>query len=574
MPSTYTYPRYAYRRPAELDSPGATPRHPVVVVGAGPVGLATAIDLAQQGLAVVLLDDDDTVSVGSRGLCYAKRTLEVLDRLGCGEAVAAKGVTWNIGRTFFGNEEVFRFNLQPEPDHHRPGMVNLQQYHLEEFMVRRAAALPFIDLRWKHRVVAVAPQDDGVRVEVQTADGRYALQADWLVVADGARSPVRTMLGLEVEGKVFRDRFLIVDVVLKQPMFAGNSAERWFWFEPPFHPGAGAQAGTGAPASSSVLLHREADNVWRIDFQLGWGADPELEARPERVIPRLHAMLGPDAEFDLEWVSVYTFQCRRLQRLRHGRVLFAGDAAHQVSPFGARGANSGVQDADNLGWKLALVLQGHASEALLDSYSDERIAAADENILESTRSTDFITPRSQVAKDFRDAVLTLAREHPFARLLVNSGRLSVPAQLGRSPLNTPDRAVFECRMAPGSAMEDAPLRHQGQDGWLLQHAGGRFVMMLFAPTTALDAAAQAAIRALAGAPLAVHTLLIVSRDAAGEPPAGCTVLLDHRQLVARRYGARPGSVYLLRPDQHVAARWHHLSLPEVNAALARATAQV
>ena len=264
----------------------------------------------------------------------------MLDRIGCGQPVVDKGVTWNVGRTFFGEREVFNFNLLPEAGHQRPGMVNLQQYYLEQYLVERAQQLPLIDLRWKHKVTAVTPQDSsnnpGATVQVETADGAYTLHADWLVVADGARSPVRRHLGLDIEGKVFQDRFLIADVVMKAEMFAEGAAERWFWFDPPFHP------------NQSVLLHREADNVWRIDFQLGWDADPEAEKQPERVIPRIQAMLGPDREFELEWVSVYTFQCRRMQSFRHGRVLFAGDAAHQVSPFGARGANSGLQDSDNL----------------------------------------------------------------------------------------------------------------------------------------------------------------------------------------------------------------------------------
>jgi 3-(3-hydroxy-phenyl)propionate hydroxylase len=333
MLSTYTYPRYAYRRPANLDQPGQITRHPVVVIGAGPVGLAAAIDLAQQGLPVLLLDDDDTVSVGSRGLCYAKRALEVLDRIGCGQPVVDKGVTWNVGRTFFGEREVFNFNLLPEAGHQRPGMVNLQQYYLEQYLVERAQQLPGIDLRWKNKVLAVTPQEDGATVQVETADGTYTLHADWLVVADGARSPVRRHLGLDIEGKVFQDRFLIADVVMK----ADFPAERWFWFDPPFHP------------NQSVLLHREADNVWRIDFQLGWDADPEAEKQPERVIPRIQAMLGPDREFELEWVSVYTFQCRRMQSFRHGRVLFAGDAAHQVcrTPTTWRGNSS----SSSPGWR-------------------------------------------------------------------------------------------------------------------------------------------------------------------------------------------------------------------------------
>ena len=587
MLSTYTYPRYAYRRPSELDAPERSHRHPVVVVGAGPVGLAAAIDLAQQGLHVVLLDDDDTVSVGSRGLCYAKRTLEILDRLGCGDAVVDKGVTWNVGRTFHREAEVFNFNLLPEPDHRRPGMVNLQQYYLEQFLVERAMALPGIDLRWKHKVTSVAHQGDGATVTVETADGSYALHADWLLVADGARSPIRRMMGLDMEGQVFQDRFLIADVVMKQPLFEAGKAERWFWFDPPFHPG------------QSVLLHREADDVWRIDFQLGWDADPEAEKQPERVIPRIRQMLAqvkhpqsqaaaaaspppgavlpgegePDRagqEFELEWVSVYTFQCRRMQRFRHGRVLFAGDCAHQVSPFGARGANSGLQDTDNLAWKLKLVLAGLAPERLLDSYSDERVAAADENLMNSTRSTDFITPKSQVSKDLRNAVLTLARDHAFARALVNSGRLSVPAHLLQSPLNTPDVEAFDSVLQPGSPLADAPVLHERQGDWLLRHVGGHFVLLLFATAAqALDSPARSAIAELARARIPVHTLLVVERD--GDAPAGATLLVDHRQRVRERLDGRPGTAYLLRPDQHVAARWRQLDLAAVQAALARAT---
>ena len=562
MLSTYTYPRYAYRRPTELDAPGQAHRHPVVVVGAGPVGLAAAIDLAQQGQAVVLLDDDNTVSVGSRGLCYAKRTLEILDRLGCGQAVVDKGVTWNVGRTFHREREVFNFNLLPEPDHQRPGMVNLQQYHLEQTLVERAMALPTLDLRWMNKVSAVTPQTDGVLLQVETADGAYTLHADWLVVADGARSPIRRSMGLDMDGQVFKDRFLIADVVLKQPLFDDGKAERWFWFDPPFHPG------------QSVLLHREADNVWRIDFQLGWDADPEAEKQPERVIPRIRAVLGPERDFELEWVSVYTFQCRRMQRFRHGRVLFVGDAAHQVSPFGARGGNSGIQDSDNLAWKLKLVIDGLADASLLDSYSDERVAAADENLMHSTRSTDFITPKSAVSHDFRNAVLTLAQDHAFARALVNSGRLSVPTHLLDSALNTPDAEAdafdaFDGVMHPGAPLADAPVLHQGRDDWLLRHTGGHFTLLLFVPT-GLDAQTLSTVATLAQGRIALCTVLVAVAD--GEAPRGTALLVDTKGRVAERLDGRPGTAYLLRPDQHVAARWRQLDLHQLQAALARATA--
>ncbi len=304
----------------------------MVVVGAGPVGLAAAIDLAQRDIPVLVLDDDDTVSVGSRAICYAKRTLEILDRLGCGEPIVQKGVGWNVGKVFHGDRLTFQFDLMPEPGHHRPAFVNLQQYYFEEYMVQRAEALAAAEIRWKHRVVDVARDNQCVRLRVATQDGEYALTCDWLIVCDGSRSPIRHMMGLDTEGHVFHDRFLIADI----HMTTDFPTERWFWFDPPFH------------RNQSVLLHRQADSVWRVDFQLGADADPEEEKKPENILPRLRAMLGADVDFEIEWASVYTFQCRRMQKFRHGRILFAGDSAHLVSPFGARGANSGVQDTDNL----------------------------------------------------------------------------------------------------------------------------------------------------------------------------------------------------------------------------------
>jgi 3-(3-hydroxy-phenyl)propionate hydroxylase len=297
-----------------------------------------------------------------------------------------------------------------------------------------------------------------------------------------------------------------------------------------------------------------------MDFQLGWDADPEAEKQPERVGPRIRAALDSQGfghiDFELEWVSVYTFQCRRMARFRHGRLLFVGDAAHQVSPFGARGANSGVQDVDNLVWKLDRVLRGLASEALLDSYDAERGAAADENLLNSTRSTDFMTPRSRASKVLRDAVLSLAAEHPFARSLVNSGRLSVPAALVASPLNTPDVDAFEGWMVPGAPADDAPLPG---GRWLLNSLAPDFTLLLFVdrygdPETLNGM--QAAIRTLVGG----YTGL-------------CTLAVPCDGVAAQRYDARPGTVYLLRPDQHVAARWRSLDVAAVRAAVARASAQ-
>ena len=540
---TYVQPRYGYARCADQD--GTAGRRPVAIVGAGPVGLALAIDLGLRGVPVVVLDDDDTVSVGSRAICYAKRTLEILDRLGCAEPICRKGVGWNVGKVFHRDALVFQFELVHESRHHRPGMVNLQQYHLEEALVARAREVPCVELRWKHKVTGVRAADDRVEVSVETPEGPYALDCAWLVACDGARSPVRGMLGLESEGQVFRDRFLIADI----HMHSDFPPERWFWFDPPFHPG------------QSVLLHRQADDVWRVDFQLGWDADPDEERKPERILPRLRAMLGPEARFEIEWASVYTFQCRRMKRFRHGRVLFAGDAAHLVSPFGARGANSGFQDADNLAWKLALVVRGLAPEALLDSYDAERTAAADENLAHSTRSTDFITPKSAMSRTFRDAVLELAKRHAFARKLVNSGRLSTPAVLARSPLNTPDAdpdfPTGAGAMVPGAPAADAPVA--GDDGpWLLRYLERGFTLLSFGPLPAAEVAA------LAERPVPVHVVQV-----GGAAVNGARRIDDPEGLCAARYAALPGTCYLVRPDQHVAARWRRFDRRAVDGALDR-----
>jgi 3-(3-hydroxy-phenyl)propionate hydroxylase len=557
MPIDYQTLRFDYVRAPDQDAESGV-IHRVVIVGAGPVGLTAAIDLAQRGVETIVVDNDDTLSTGSRAICFAKRTLEIFDRLGCGDRMVEKGVSWNVGKVFLQDELIYTFNLLPETGHARPAFINLQQYYVEGYLAERAMQLNNLQLRWKNNVVGVAQRDDHVELQVETPDGVYPLRAQYVIAADGARSPLRGMLGLDSKGRTFKDRFLIADVKMK----ASFPTERWFWFDPPFH------------RNQSVLLHRQPDDVWRIDFQLGWDADPVAEVAPERVIPRVKALLGENVEFDLEWVSVYTFSCRRMDSFRHGRVLFAGDSAHGVSPFGARGANSGVQDADNLVWKLKLVIDGAAPPALLDTYASEREYAADENILNSTRATDFITPKSPVSRLFRDATLKLSKDYPFARRIVNSGRLSVPAVLSGSPLNTPDAKddVFSCSMIPGAVSADAPVSVEGKDAWFLNQLGsGEFTGLYFCGIGDDVATTAGQLAALAHLPIPVRPLIVVPRGGSACARSDALVVEDVEGILAHRFDARPGTFYLLRPDQHVCARWRELKIDSISAALRRAT---
>lgn len=534
MNKIFEIPLYPYARSADQDAD--TPvRRKVVVVGAGPIGLGAAIDLAQHGVEVIVVDDNDKVSWGSRAVCYAKRPLEILDRLGCGKPMVEKGVEWNLGKVFFDDRKVYEFNLLPEEGHEFPAMINLQQYYFEEYMVNRVVELQKsgapIELRGNNKVLSVKDQGDHAKLLIETPEGEYALEADWVIACDGAGSPIRQMMGLDFVGRVFEDNFLIADVI----MDADFPTERWFWFDPPFNRG------------QSALLHKQPDNVWRIDLQLGWDIDKEEEQKPENVIPRLKAMLGEDVNFELEWVSIYTFQCRRMEDFRKGRVLFAGDSAHQVSPFGARGANSGLQDTDNLAWKLKMVIDGTAPESLLDSYSIERVHGADENILNSSRSTDFITPKSDMSRVLRDAVLDLSEKHEFARPLVNSGRLSVPCTYDGSPLNTADGLTdAPARSRPGSPCSDAPVG----DGFLLPQLGDGFTVL----TIDADAPASVSVGGVTAKRLALSAR-------------------DNPMLAERYLGAAGSGVYLIRPDQHVAARFAAFDETGMQAALARACGQ-
>jgi 3-(3-hydroxy-phenyl)propionate hydroxylase len=511
------------------------PEHlPFVIIGSGPVGLALALDLARRGHAVTLLTAFEFVALGSKAICFAKQSLDYFDRLGIGARVSEKGVTWNTGKLFWQDrpDPLYEFNLLPVADQKNPAFVNIQQYHVEDYLLDALEAMDNVDIRWGHRVADVHVADmhaaDSVaQLSIETEDGAYNLVTDHVLACDGYNSKIRQTMGLSFEGRVFEDNFLIADIKFTGAEATSRPSERWFWFDPPFCPGG------------TALLHKQPDDVWRLDFQLGWNIDREAALAPENVEPFVRGMLGQDIAFKKEWYSVYTFQCRRMARFVHGPVVFVGDSAHLVSPFGARGANGGLADADNIAWKLDLVLRGRAPQALLQSYDDERVMGADENILNSSRATDFMTPKNTQSRAFRDAVLELSADYAFARPFINSGRLSMPTPYHHSPLSTPDVDEWDGGPQPGHPCVDAPLGDVNGEPWLLEKLGADFSVLHFGK----------------------------------EPPASTvrTFVIDNAPLATSRYDAERGATYLIRPDQVVAARWKHPTKDGIAVALARAT---
>lgn len=520
----YELPEYPFTPPPELRGE-APQRYPIVIVGAGPAGLTLACDLAQRGVRAVLIDDDHTVGVrgaSSRGICYAQKSLEIMDRLGIGDRIVNKGVAWSFGRTFSGDEEVYSFNLQNQSVSRQPPFVNLQQFYIEWFLVDRIQALGLTDLRWDSRVSVVQPQADHVVLQVQTPQGSYRLEASYLIDATGANSPIRQQLGLETHSSRSTDRWCITDVRFKKPL----PVERWTWVDAPFNNGR------------AVWQHLMADDVWRMDYQMSEDMDPEVISRPEVAGERIRAQLGDDVEFEFVWIGPYQYRDHLLDDFRHGRVFFIGDSAHVVSPFGARGGNTGIQDAFNLGWKLALVTTGQAPDSLLDSYSTERQPAAAENLRVTSRSARFLAPRSPAEQVLRRAVLKLARRHAFARPLVNTGRMSVANDYRASPwLPQGSRTLQNLTL----------LDAQGQSQSLMDllRQGTRFVGLWFAPPLG---EAQHACRELAALPVDLYAIghsevLPVKQDPEG--------------VLARHLGLDPaacaGTLCLVRPDAYLAA---------------------
>ena len=538
----------------------------VVVVGAGPVGLCLVALLARLGVPCVLLEAGGRLEnrAGSRAICIQRDVLEILERIGCGREVVAAGQIVRRGRTYFGKRELFATELGIDPSALFPPYVSYPQAALEERIlacVEAAAAAGAVELRWSHSVEAVESIESvegvdrdggGVRVRARGPSGEVAtFEGSYVVGCDGARSTVRAQAGIALEGYTHSDSFLIADVRARVPYPEG---ERHFFFSPPFNRGR------------QVLMFPQPGGVWRIDWQVSDElGDAAAEKGSGRLDDRMRALAG-HTDYELVWSSAYRFQQRVAARFRSGRVLLAGDAAHLMAPFGARGMNSGIADAENLAWKLAWVLRGDASPALLDTYDTERRAAARHNVDTVGRSLRFMAPPSRRERLVRDATLHASRFWASARRRVDGGRMYEPftyrdGALGGAASDTSAPHV-------GALASDARCTSfatgGGRRSVRLRELFGRSFVALYLPAHPSGPAGLASAAAFAASLHASRTaprtspridayVVLASGVVPVDHEAGGSLLVDESGALLARYGDVRGGVLLVRPDGHIAA---------------------
>lgn len=540
-PSSYfPYEVYPFQRPPEMGGQ-ATGSHPVVVVGAGPVGLVLAIQLIQQGVKPVLIEAEAQVSGGSRALALTRRSMEIMEQCGVADRFLGEAIVWNEGRSYYRGAVVHHLEIPRSDDDKFAPMTNLAQCWIEKFLLDRALELG-VDVRFQTRLDAMRVEDDAITLSLDTPEGPYTLTADWVAGCDGARSTVRKLQNLRFEGRSYESRFVIADFRMQLDEPPGRRC----YFDPPWLPGHAA------------LMHKAPHEIWRLDYQVPEDVSDEEALAPERIRSHIAAHLdyiGVKEPWTLEWTTLYKPNTLTLARYNHGRVMYCGDAAHLLPVFGVRGMNTGVQDAANLAWKLAAVVKGQAGPGLLDTFSSERVADARQICFEAARSTRMMAPPSRGFSVLQQAVLSLSLDHEFTRGLLH-WRTSRPIDYAQSPLSwhDEDERSFANGPAPGGPPSNVLLQDSGgRPSHLLDFVRPQFNVLVFGSSADLWQAIHQDVCAVREGGLPLRLIAVRSDNAC---PAGAdAVVHDGAGRAHAQWDAQEGAVYVLRPDLHVCARW-------------------
>lgn len=550
QPRPSIYYNYQVHQPWLASQHGAQKRQPVVIVGSGPAGMVLALELARHGVPSVILTSELQVTQGSRAIVFTRRSMEVLQQVGVADRMMQAGLPWRFGNSFYRGQRVFRMEAPYDEDDRFFPMLNIQQQYMEEYLLDACEASGLIEVRWGNKVSHVAQAQGFAVATVDTPEGEYSLEAQWLVAADGGRSGIRSQMNLAMEGTSYEGFFVIADIKIDLPF----PTERLAYFDPDWNRG------------NTILMHREPHGIWRVDYQLPAGESPEDALTPASLTARINAQLDMigfgGTPWELDWSSVYSARTLTLPDFVHGRVIFTGDAAHLLPIFGVRGANTAFQDAQSLGWHLAFVVKGLASEQLLRNHSTERVGAAREIIEESGKSTRFMAPPSGGFTLLRNAVLSLSLTQDFVRPLYH-WRTSRPHAYTHSSLNSlaDDNALFKAGPAHGAPPQNIRL---STDHYLLDHLGGGFDLLYFTEHDAMPEPVLKVVDTVRQQGIPVRVVAVGT----GQTVTGAdTTLADPAGHFRQRYGVTAsGAGYLLRPDQHVCARWLTLDAHRLQAA--------
>lgn len=527
------YPHFHSQQPVFTDEKTVT------IVGGGPIGLTTALLLAKQGIKVIVLTSELQLSEGSRALVYTKRSMEILHAAGAAQKILTKALPWTHGNSIYKGQIAFRMESPTDSNDQFAPLNNLQQNWLESFLVDSIDEHENIEIRWGNKVVHHEQKENSVTLTVETPEGQYQHTTQWLVAADGGRSPIRERMNLRMEGASYEGRFVIADIRIK----LDYPTERLAFFSPDWNPG------------NTILMHREPDQIWRFDYQLDPNTPSEDALKPENLHKAVNdqlKMIGQDhLEWEMDWSTVYSARALTLDNYVHNRIMFVGDSAHLLPIFGVRGANTGFQDAQDLSWKLAAVVNGWAPESLLASYSFDRVGAAREIIAEAGKSTRFMAPPSEGYRLLRNAVLSLSLEHEFVRPLYH-WRTSRPHAYTHSPLNSQfdDNAKMNELTENGALFPNLKFK---DSSYLYDYISGKFNLLIITVNGEISDSLVDEVKSLKNMNIPIQ-LIALATDGIAVKQADLTLTVSLEQVKQRLY-VDIGHIYLVRPGHHINGRW-------------------